>query len=99
MFVLAVLIFVQVTAARGSLSVVQASVEGFCKHLSVSRDKALDLIGQSVTIATIARDSFVQQDCKKVCRCATLYMASNGLMLLKLCVLEHVHAPRLTRKA
>lgn len=40
----------------------QASVDGFCKHLKVTHDEALNLIGQSVTIATEARSSFLEQE-------------------------------------
>lgn len=38
----------------------QCSVEGFCKHLSVSREEALGLIDRSVTLAADARDWFLQ---------------------------------------
>ena len=34
-------------------------MDGFVKHLGVSRDEALDLIGRSVTIAIQAIDKFM----------------------------------------
>ena len=37
-------------------------MEGFQKHLGLDRDKALDLIGRSVTIATEARRDFQSPD-------------------------------------
>ena len=39
----------------------QASVEGFCKHLKVPPSEALRLIGQSVSIAHKAKESFLKQ--------------------------------------
>ena len=39
----------------------QASVDGFCREVGVTRDKALDLIGRSVSIAKQAQQLYSQQ--------------------------------------
>ena len=60
----------------------QASVEGFCSHLKVSQDKALDLIGQSVSLAVEAKDLFMQQERSVVC-------INEKYFLFKLAELPH----------
>ena len=48
-------------------AILQASVEGFCKHLNVSKDEALNLIGHSVAMATEARSWFLEKEKLQVC--------------------------------